>query len=31
MEDLGHTAQLLRAGREEAGPEARIIIDAALA
>jgi L-rhamnonate dehydratase len=31
MEDLSHTAKLLRAARAAAGPEARLIIDAALA
>jgi L-alanine-DL-glutamate epimerase-like enolase superfamily enzyme len=30
MEDLDHTAQLLGAAREAAGPEARLIVDAAL-
>lgn len=30
MEDLSHTAKLLGAARDEAGPEARIIVDAAL-
>ncbi len=31
MEDLPHTAMLLKAAREAAGPEARLIVDAALA
>jgi L-rhamnonate dehydratase len=31
MDDLGHTAKLLKAAREAAGREARLIIDAALA
>ena len=31
LEDIGHTESLLRAGREQAGPEAKIIVDAALA
>jgi L-alanine-DL-glutamate epimerase-like enolase superfamily enzyme len=31
LDDLGHTRQLLRAAREQAGPDARLIIDAALA
>ncbi len=30
MEDLDHTAKLLRAAREAAGPDARLIVDAAL-
>jgi L-alanine-DL-glutamate epimerase-like enolase superfamily enzyme len=31
LEDLDLTGRLLRAGREQAGPEARLIVDAALA
>ncbi len=31
FEDIDHTENLLRAGREQAGPDAKIIVDAALA